>query len=146
MPQDADQLEHAQYDAALPDIPEGPSVLGAYVNEVAHNLAHNQQPPNELSEQEHPSPRPPHAQRVTRRRGSSASRVDPGFFDPAGVRELGRTLSRMSHDQHTRPRVSESHVQEKDRTRSSSSQSDTETLFGGENFDFGKTLRYVLRK
>ncbi|TFK38228.1 pleiotropic drug resistance ABC transporter [Crucibulum laeve] len=69
-----------------------------------------------------------------KRRGSSASRVDIDFFDPAGVRQLQRTLSRMStnHEDEKRP--------------GTGSSDSTATAIGDGHFDFEKTLRDILRK
>lgn len=66
------------------------------------------------------------------RRGSSVSHVDVDFFDPAGVKELQRTLTRMSANN--------------DQQRTSSTNSDTTLLPGDGPFDFEKTLRVLLKK
>ncbi|TFK38227.1 pleiotropic drug resistance ABC transporter [Crucibulum laeve] len=68
-----------------------------------------------------------------KRRGSSVSRVDIDFFDPTGVRDLHRTLSRKStHHGEKRPSTTESDI--------------TLAPIGDGPFDFEKTLRGLLRK
>ena len=60
----------------------------------------------------------------------SSSRVDLGFFDPQGVRNLNRTLSRMSTQQNA----------DDERLESVTS---GDTLFTDGPFDFERTLRIL---
>ncbi|KAF8960414.1 pleiotropic drug resistance ABC transporter [Flammula alnicola] len=81
---------------------------------------------------------PPHAsgkpEFSRQRRNSSVSHVDVDFFDPAGVLELRRTLTRRNEE-------------EKREQARRSSESSTATLrVLDEPFDFEKTLRRAVRK
>jgi ATP-binding cassette subfamily G (WHITE) protein 2 (SNQ2) len=89
---------------------------------TTHNL-------NELS----PPPSPTIQKR--RRRGSTVvSRVDIGYFDPTGVDELRRTMTRMSAQ--TVPQA----------TIAPSEKSELTLTFGDGPFDFEGTLRQVVKK
>jgi len=68
------------------------------------------------------------------RRGSSVSRVDVDFFDPAGVQQLRRTM--------TQQREGEDKLSEKRSSKSS------ETLQADDDqpFDFERALRRIIRK
>lgn len=77
------------------------------------------------------SPRPPSQRPKNRRKNSGASHVDVDFFDPSGVRQLNRTLSRMSSNQGD--------------VESASTYSDA-TLTTSGPFDFERTIRVVMKK
>ncbi|KAG5644207.1 hypothetical protein DXG03_008870 [Asterophora parasitica] len=63
------------------------------------------------------------------RRGSTASHVDVNYFDPEGVRNLNRTLTRMSHA-NDRPSLATS----------------DDTLTADGPFDFEKTLKNLVKQ
>lgn len=84
---------------------------------------------------------------------SAASHVDIGRFDPQGVEQLRRTLSRQSqaHAEELRRTRTNRTVDEKKSARapSPSPSSDESTLAGpidGAGFDFEKALRGVIKK
>ncbi|KIP01968.1 hypothetical protein PHLGIDRAFT_130987 [Phlebiopsis gigantea 11061_1 CR5-6] len=69
----------------VPELPSGPSVAGAYAHAAIHN--HDARRSEDSTDEKHiHGPTCNH------------STVDVGFFDPAGVHQLGRTLSQMSQD------------------------------------------------
>ena len=67
----------------------------------------------------------------------SHSNVDVGFFDPAGVHQLGRTLSRMSQDQGAQGTQQE---------RRSVASSSVKTAVDGDKFSLEKVLQDMLQK
>lgn len=82
------------------------------------------------------------AHRTYKRRGSTASHVDVGFFDPEGVQALERTISRMTSnhgDADTQDAASYKKFEEK-------SSSDSSVTLGESRFDFEKTLREVAQR
>lgn len=80
---------------------------------------------------------PPPSPIITRhrRRGSSVSRVDIGHFDPTGVDELRRNMSRLSATSQPASKAGQK----------TSFQSDV-TLASNSPFDFEKTLNDVMKK
>lgn len=126
---DPEELARTEGSDNVPEIPTGTGVAAAYGNAIVHNLLT-------------PIRTPSMPQEASIRRGSH---VDVTHFDPPGVDELRRTLSRMTTDQAL--------GQGDDRTerekRKSSAPSDTtsETLITSNGaFDFEKALRNVIRK
>lgn len=81
--QDPDQLARGESSDALPELPLGPSVAGAYVNAAIHNAAYS---PKSIHETPH-----------NVRRHSVSRSVEIDMFDPSGVGELRRAMSRMSN-------------------------------------------------
>ncbi len=83
---------------------------------------------------------------------SAASHVDIGHFDPQGVEQLRRTLSRQSQahaEELRRTRTNRTIDEKKARAPSPSASSDESTLAGpidGAGFDFEKALRGVIKK
>ena len=115
---DPDQLARGEADDAVPELPLGPTVAGAYVNAAVHNATHSPKVSHE---------RPHHGRPRSNSRG-----VEIDMFDPSGVGELRREMSRMSNAQSFHSHHSE---------RSSEG-----TLTTEGRFDFAKCLRDVLQK
>lgn len=119
---DPEQLAQGEAQDAVPELPLGPSILGSQVNAAIHNATHSPKHSPQISHH-HP----------THLRNNS-SHVDVGFFDPEGVGELRRTMSRVSGVvAPTTPKPEPA----------ASSLSDA-TLDG--SFDFEKVLRDVMRQ
>lgn len=99
----------------------GPSVAGAYASAAAHNVTH--------------SPTTPHATpRLGRkRRPSEARSVNIDFFDPEGVKELRREMSRAS-EAHLGSQAEEA------------SESDSDHTLQEGRFDLEKTLRQLTQQ
>lgn len=116
---DPEQLAQSEAQDAVPELPLGPSILGAYGNAALHNATHPPDHSPQLSFH-----RPTHMR-------NNSSHVDVGFFDPEGVGELRRTMSRASGVQAPKPENRESSMSEA-------------TLDG--SFDFEKVLRDVMRQ
>lgn len=104
----------------MPELPLGPSVAGAYANAAVHNT------------HEQPADAPLKSEKETHH--ANHSNVSVGFFDPAGVNHLGRTLSRMSADQNARTNA----------VRSVASSSNETAV--DDTFSLEKTLRGMLKK
>lgn len=83
----------------------------------------------------------PHSSTQRRRRGSSVSRVDIGHFDPSGVRELRRNLSRISGN----PEPDDANL-EKGTSKDKSVNFYAAFTPGDGPFDFEKTLRMMVKK
>lgn len=120
---DPEQLIQNEEQDAVPELPLGPSVLGAYGNVAFHNATHSPEHSPQLSHH-----------RPAQLRNNSGSHVDVGFFDPEGVGELRRTLSRVSAAASTTAPKPENGI---------SSMSEA-TLDG--SFDFEKVLRDIMRQ
>jgi ATP-binding cassette subfamily G (WHITE) protein 2 (SNQ2) len=116
--------------AAIPTLP-GPTAAANQANVTFHNLRHHEE------SDVHPisSPPSPIIPRQRTRRSSSVSRVDIGHFDPQGVDELRRTLSRISANR-----------QGDDANKSVISRSDITLAVGDGPFNFEKCLRDVVKK
>ncbi|TFK38290.1 pleiotropic drug resistance ABC transporter, partial [Crucibulum laeve] len=113
--------------------PPSPSPVSPQEHQQAH-YEHHATIHNALHHHEHPT-HPPDA-----RRNSSISRVDIDYFDPAGVNELRRTLTRQSTKSHHRDGRPVS------RPLSSASSSESTLAVDEESFDFQKSLRKIVRK
>ncbi|KAH9941401.1 pleiotropic drug resistance ABC transporter [Amylocystis lapponica] len=121
---DPDQLTKAEGSDIVPELPLGPSVAGAHANTVYN--AHDHSPASSRG--------------TSPVRHGSTSRVDIGHFNPAGVEELRRTMSRMSADQ---GKVTEEKASGRDRQ----SYVSEATLLPGEGpFDFERSLRQLIKK
>lgn len=116
----------------IPTLP-GPSGAINQANAVVQNV--NFDEPMPASE----APPSPVIIRQRPRRASSVSRVDVGYFDPSGVDELRRTMSRMSAG-------AQSEKVKRTKTEQSIG-SDTTLGIGGDGpFDFEKTFRIIMKK
>lgn len=116
------QLDQTEIQEKVPQLPLGPSVAGAAVNAAVENQSNN-------------SPRPSHSRPYAVHHGSR-SRVDVDFFDPEGVDDLRRTLSRSTD--RARPPVPGG--------APSISRNSDDTAFETGKFDFEKVLRDVVRQ
>ncbi|OBZ76087.1 Brefeldin A resistance protein [Grifola frondosa] len=125
---DPAQLQDIEGDDRVPELPSGTSVAAAYGGAAIHNLAHNHD--HGLSAVEE------HRLRLTR---TTSSHVDVGFFDPAGVEELRRTLSRMSSATGAERALAA-------KTSQRSSAISDVTLATEAPFDLEKVCRDVIRK
>ncbi|KAI0930785.1 hypothetical protein AcV7_004877 [Taiwanofungus camphoratus] len=126
---DPEELARTEGSDNVPEIPTGTGVAAAYGNAIVHNLLT-------------PIRTPSRPQEASIRRGSH---VDVTHFDPPGVDELRRTLSRMTTDQ----ALGQCDDRTEREKRKSSAPSDTtsETLITSNGaFDFEKALRNVIRK
>lgn len=85
---DCAQLERvAEKECSTTKLPEDPrAVAGAYANAATHNAAHD----------DARSPSPTTVRTQPARADHSVSHVSLDYFDPSGVRELKRTMSRVS--------------------------------------------------
>ena len=104
----------------VPELPHG-----AYTHTATHD--HETRRSGESMNEKHTHQHGPHC---------SHESVDVGFFDPAGVHQLGRTLSRMSQDQAVGQ-------QQEHRSVASSS---VETAVDGDKFSLEKVLQDMLQK
>lgn len=111
----------------VPELPLGPSVAGAYANAAVHNA-------RQSSDSAHSSPKVPHSPGPHH---GSHSNVDLAMFDPSGVNQLARTLSRMSQ---------QSEGKKIPGPRSIKSESSNHTAVDEDSFDLEKTLRGLLQK
>ncbi|KAI0074337.1 hypothetical protein K474DRAFT_1648129 [Panus rudis PR-1116 ss-1] len=135
---DPQQPAVGQTDETRDDVPELPQGLASVAGAAVHNLHHD----HHSEEQVPNSPRPPSSRPsvserngLTRRRSRS---VDVDFFDPSGVGELRRTMSRMSRDPSIPARSG---------GEASSSVSDGTLTPGGEGqFDLERHMRNFIRK
>ena len=98
----------------VPELPLGPSIAGAYANAALHNHTHHQHSSSaesQYSQSQSPGTSPvlPHSPGPQMHsppthhaspHAGSHSNVDLTMFDPEGMNRLGRTLSRMSQEQH----------------------------------------------
>jgi ATP-binding cassette, subfamily G (WHITE), member 2, SNQ2 len=100
------------------------------------------------------SPRTPGFRANRGRRGSTASHVSVDYFDPDGVKELRRTLTRMTTDG---PEIIEENLPpppperepspQTSSVRSNESEASESTLAARDGtFDFAKTLRDIVKK
>jgi len=104
------------------------------------------QPAGELHHDHDNHPHPGSPSRT--KRYANVSHVDIGFFDPNGVGELQRTLSRKDEQEkfdHTRTREREP-LQDPEKGRLSSQCSDATLNDSDGPFDFHKTLLRIIRK
>ncbi|KAH9927376.1 pleiotropic drug resistance ABC transporter [Amylocystis lapponica] len=125
---DPEQLSYGEDSDTVPALPLGPSVLAAHGNAAFHN-AHTHNPSPYPSQGPGPSP-------------GSTSHVDIGHFNPSGVDELRRTMSRVSADQ-----GQSVHTKEKEAAGERQSYTSEATLRPGEGpFDFERALRQVIKK
>lgn len=129
---DPAQLERIQEDEnAVPTIPPDPAdTVGTYANAAVHNAIHTQ----------HHEQSPPVTRHQRPRAGSNASHashVSIDYFDPAGVNELRRTLSRQVTNEQATARAS---------PRSIGGESEMTLAAGDGPFDFEKLLRSMVRK
>jgi len=96
------------------------------------------------------SPISPRGRASRPRRSSSVSRVSVGYFDPVGVQELRRALSRRSTNDLERISTEKStHDRPYAQNSESLAASSTITLTGfkvDEGLDFEKTIRRIVRK
>lgn len=120
------------------DVPQIPGPQGA-AHQAAANI-HNAVHPHR--QQSHPpaAPAANHLKRVT----STHSRVSVDYFDPDGVKELRRTMSRQSQQQRERSHSIDPAVRNARRT--SSAESESTLAVGDGDFDFEKTLQKVMRR
>jgi ATP-binding cassette, subfamily G (WHITE), member 2, SNQ2 len=166
-----DPIHERSEDRDVPQVP-GPQGGAKQLNAAVQNFINHHETSSPTLEkahvtsspttQHHPpsSTRTPHTM-MTRRRNSTASHVDIGHFDPEGVQELRRTMSRMSEQQlgdSLARRVSSHHTgvesvphgQHRRGSDSGGSRGDTEPTLGGEPqedaFDFQKTLKNYIRR
>ncbi|KZP27013.1 pleiotropic drug resistance ABC transporter [Athelia psychrophila] len=93
---------------------------------------------------EHQAPPSPVITKQRPRRGSSVSHVDVGFFDPAGVDELRRTMSRNTEDGRKSADVRRSNTSKRVPTASSSVSEATLAQEGP--FNFEKTLKDFVKR
>ncbi|RDX52640.1 pleiotropic drug resistance ABC transporter [Lentinus brumalis] len=138
MAADPAQLESLEQRDTVPELPTATDIAGAYGQAAIHNL-HEERRDRGRSGSAPSSPAMPSQNHpLTRQMSSSSrsSRVDIGFFDPEGVEQLRRTLSRQS-ETHGRGEGQSVH-----------SGSTDETLSGSNDgpFDFEKTLRNLIKK
>ena len=132
---DPSQLEAEGHDR-VPELPTATDIAAAH-----HNHAH----PHSPSDEHHPEF--PHSESFgapLARQPSASSHVSIDHFDPEGVAQLRRTLSRQSEIEHA------AHIDTKaqgDSGRSARSISTEVTLASPDApFDFEKTLRNVIKK
>ncbi|EIM87152.1 pleiotropic drug resistance ABC transporter [Stereum hirsutum FP-91666 SS1] len=118
-----------EHDGSSSHLPEDLSAANAYANEVLNSVIRYE-----------PRSETPIVVR-DRRRESYASHVSIDYFDPAGVDELRRSLSLASNSIHQ--------TEDKERPKSPvpSIANSEATLAPGEGpFDFGKSLRQIIKK
>ena len=117
--------------AAIPTLPS-PTAAANQANVTFHDLSDHEQ------SNSRPISSPPPSPVITRqqRRASSVSRVDIGHFDPIGVDELRRTLTRISAN-------APDEDANKDRKDAFS---ELTVALGKGPFDFEQCLRDVVKK
>lgn len=118
-----------EHDGSSSHLPEGLSAANAYANEVLNSVIRYE-----------PRSETPIVVR-DRRRESYASHVSIDYFDPAGVDELRRSLSLASNSIHQ--------TEDKERPKSpvpSIANSEATLAPGDGPFDFGKSLRQIIKK
>ena len=134
------QLEAMEGHDRVPELPTPSDIAASYSNPAYHNLPHPHSPSIDVdpSSERHHVP-------LTRQL-SSGSHVDIGHFDPEGVAQLRRSLSRQS--QHgTNPLPFDLSPLGGEERHSANSISTEVTLASPDApFDFGKTLRNVVKK
>ncbi|CCM02003.1 uncharacterized protein FIBRA_04077 [Fibroporia radiculosa] len=123
-PTDPTQLESVEENDTLPELPLGTSTAAAYIGAAIHNATFAQPPP---------SPRTP------------AQAVNVDYFDPAGVGELRRSMSRVSERSVLRPR-SQRALSVVSRHAPSDVESEATVAATDGPFDFEKTLKSVMRR
>lgn len=148
MAADPAQLESLEQRDTVPELPTATDIAGAYGQAAIHNL-HEERRDRGRSGSAPSSPAMPSQNHpLTRQMSSSSrsSRVDIGFFDPEGVEQLRRTLSRQSETQS--PHIAHAGPSGRGEGQSIHSGSTDETLSGSNDgpFDFEKTLRNLIKK
>ena len=138
----------------VPELPLGPSIAGAYANAALHNHTHHQHSSSaesQYSQSQSPGTSPvlPHSPGPQMHsppthhaspHAGSHSNVDLTMFDPEGMNRLGRTLSRMSQEQH----VGEMARKVPGGSRSVASSSNETAV--DDAFDLEKTLKDLIQK
>lgn len=115
---DPAQLDQSSTQRQVSELPMGPSVVGAYAHAAAHNATTAPQPSSRLGRK-----RPP----------SSARSVSVDFFDPEGVEELRREMSRASEALGSQ-------------TEEASVSEDSDHTLQDGRFDLEKTLRHLTQQ
>lgn len=129
-PIDPEQLENVRANDNLPELPLGTSTAAAYADAAIHNV---------ITDLSHPQ-----AESSDHNETRSARHVDIGHFDPSGVNELRRAMSRASGVSSGRRADAQSVSRQPTR---SDATSDEGTLTPGDGpFDFEKTLKTVMRR
>ncbi|KZT65216.1 hypothetical protein DAEQUDRAFT_716908 [Daedalea quercina L-15889] len=127
---DPAQLHDVNGGDHLPEVPLGTSTVAAYGNAAVHNIV--------LGDESSSETRPPNGAHEDSRRG----RVSIDYFDPHGVAELQRTMSRIEKQGALSgdiiPTAASQHSSEVD---------SEDTLGVGDGpFDFQKTLQLMVRR
>ncbi len=136
---DPSQLEATEGHDRVPELPTSTDIAAASGNPPHHNLAHPHSPSIDAhrASERHNIP--------LTRQPSSGSHVDIGRFDPEGVAQLRRSLSRQSNN--ATPLPFDLCLLREGERRSAHSVSTEVTLASPDApFDFGKTLRKVVKK
>ncbi|CDO77419.1 hypothetical protein BN946_scf184857.g26 [Trametes cinnabarina] len=147
---DPAQLESVEGQDNVPELPTATQIAAAYGNAAVHNITHG----SPHSSHEERSPRLTSASPASaygsplRRTTSNASHVEIGHFDPEGVEQLRRTMSRLSQASNGDP-LHRSTTRRGDaqngQTHSEGSDLTLTSPLEGP-FDFEKALRNVFRK
>lgn len=112
----------------IAELPPGPSVATSYSDDAAIHNAHQSSDYAHLSPEVSHSSGPQHG---------SHSNVDLAMFDPSGVNQLGRRLSRISQ---------ESEDKKIPDLRSAQSELSNDTAVGEDSFNLEKTLKNLFQK
>ena len=129
---DPPQLHDVRDGDHLPEVPLGISTAAAYTNAAVHYTDSNDESHNHVPR----SPNPSESDAEGRHRHVSLT-----HFDPSGVDELKRTMSRISER-----RAASTHLVPTGASHHSSDDSD-HTLAPGEGpFDFEKALQQMVRR
>lgn len=133
------QLEALEGHDRVPELPTPSDIAASYGNAAHHNLPHPHSPSIDVdpASERHNIP-------LTRQL-SSGSHVDIGHFDPEGVAQLRRSLSRQSHNGNPLP-FDLSPLGEGERRSANSISTEVTLASPDAPFDFEKTLRNVVKK
>ena len=141
---DPAQLESLEGNDKVPELPTASHIAAAYGAAAIHNAHHR------ADSDSRSAPSSPvvdtHGQPLTRQQ-SSGSHVDIGHFDPEGVMQLRRTLSRQSEQQHPHsPHIAHPPTKDEQGRSTRSVSTDTTLASDASPFDFEKTLRHVIKR
>ncbi|PIL29236.1 ATP-binding cassette transporter [Ganoderma sinense ZZ0214-1] len=133
------QLEAMEGHDRVPELPTPSDIAASHGNSAHHNLVHPHSPSTDVdpASERHHVP-------LTRQL-SSGSHVDIGHFDPQGVAQLRRSLSRQSHNGTELP-FDLDPLREGQRQSANSISTEVTLASPDAPFDFGKTLRNVVKQ